>query len=436
MLIFVSDIHFVDGPEWKHNMHARAFEGVLSDLKKNCWSDPKEIKLVFLGDIFDLLRTTYWLDVEEAERPWGDMDSNRDIIEKHANHIFDQIIEQNRTTFDLLKGSLKDRFGFPVEPERIYIPGNHDRLCNYFDSLRIKVRENLGIIEEVPGSNALFPHVYDDRNYGNNYRVFARHGHEYDEWNYEGADTYSEADYQTIPIGDLITTEMVTRLPYTIMQHVSSAMPAEERAALQRNLEEIDNVRPNSAMIQWIYYKVKEKPDLEEAINHSVREVVANFENLVYLKRWYKRHDKWGLVTIDQADKVQGLIQMFKLFNIQSAEELLKIYGKIFGSTDAIPTDNGDRALIDGAKQFLTHTSGYSYVVMGHTHSPLEVPVRFTSAGQEQHYLNTGTWRKKYSQGLAGDFMGLKYLTYVIFYSEDENGDQSFETWNGTLKEG
>ena len=104
MLIFISDIHFVDGTAGKHNIPTRAFEGVFSDLKKY-WPHPTEMKLVFLGDIFDLLRTTYWLTVDESERPWGDMDSKRDVIEAHANHILDQIIEQNKTTFDLLKGT-------------------------------------------------------------------------------------------------------------------------------------------------------------------------------------------------------------------------------------------------------------------------------------------------------------------------------------------
>ena len=100
-----------------------------------------------------------------------------------------------------------------------------------------------------------------------------------------------------------------------------------------------------------------------------------------------------------------------------------------------MPTDNSDRALINASKEFLTHTSDCSYMVMGHTHNPLQVPIRITSAGWEQHYLNTGTWRKRYAQGLAGDFMGLKQLTYVVFYSRDENPDQFFETWTGTLKE-
>ena len=107
----------------------------------------------------------------------------------------------------------------------------------------------------------------------------------------------------------------------------------------------------------------------------------------------------------------------------------------MFGSPDALPLDNSDKALIDKAKDYLAHTSDYRYMAMGHTHNPMQVPIRITSAGDEQFYLNTGTWRKRYKQGLAGGFMEYKNLTYSIFYSKSENESQFFETWTGTLKE-
>jgi hypothetical protein len=91
--------------------------------------------------------------------------------------------------------------------------------------------------------------------------------------------------------------------------------------------------------------------------------------------------------------------------------------------------------LIEAAQDFLTHTSAYRYVAMGHTHNALEVPIRVTTNGMDQVYFNTGTWRKKYTQGRSNGFIGTKYLTYTIFYTPKENGDQSFETWTGSLQE-
>jgi hypothetical protein len=58
------------------------------------------------------------------------------VIAEHAELIFDTIIAKNRATFDLLKSGLKQGFDLPFEPERIYVPGNHDRLCNKYPMLR------------------------------------------------------------------------------------------------------------------------------------------------------------------------------------------------------------------------------------------------------------------------------------------------------------
>ena len=428
MLVLISDLHFVDETAGKHNIHPQAFKGAFEDLKKYS-GKPSEVKIIFLGDIFDINRTTYWLEVDESERPWGDMENKIGKIEMHANKIMDEILSKNRNTFDIFKGSLTEIFG--VEPERIYIPGNHDRLCNLFPSLRVKVRENLGI----PVDSGPFPHVYDDVDFGNKYGVLARHGHEYDIWNYEGSDSLNDSDYAQIPIGDLITTEISARLPYAVLKHVGNSLPPEQIDHLKRNLEEIENVRPYTAMFDWLFYQVRENPHIKREIEEALDEIVENFNNLQYLKRWYKRHDKWNLLTYDEADKLQTVIRMFKLLDLESAEGLMKIYTKIFGSPDNLPMDNSDKTLIEKARGFLTRKSEYRHCIMGHTHNPMQVPIRVTSKGIDQVYLNTGTWRARHVKGLDGGFVTLKNLTYTIVYSKEENEYQQFETWTGSLKE-
>lgn len=429
MLLFISDLHFVDGLAGKHNIPTRAFSGALEDLKDLC-KDPEEIKIVFLGDVFDLLRTTYWLDLDESERPWGDMVNKRAEIEEHANVIMDKILDENRDTFDLFSGSLVSSCGLAREPERVYIPGNHDRLCNIFPSLRDKVRQHLG----MPPSKDSFPYVYDDGKYG----VFARHGHEYDSFNYEGSTNYTDVDYAQVPIGDVITTEIAARLPYAILKEVDKMSPPlseAEREALQRNLEEIENVRPLSAIFQWLFYQVRENPQVQNEINEAVRGIADNFNGLDSVRRWYKKHHDWNIFSPSEADKLHAAIDMCKLFKVDACEELVKIFSKVFGSSGGLPEADGDQELIKQAQVFLSRRSDYSYMVMGHTHNPLQVPMRITSTGKEQVYLNTGTWRQRNVQGRTNGFIGVKYITYTVFYSPDENGTQSFETWTGSLKE-
>jgi hypothetical protein len=76
------------------------------------------------------------------------------------------------------------------------------------------------------------------------------------------------------------------------------------------------------------------------------------------------------------------------------------------------------------------------YVVYGHTHEALVVPLRVRGT-QEQIYLNTGTWRTRYQKAdRDNSFIGWKNMTYVIFYRDGERPGRraDFETWTGTLK--
>ena len=420
MLIFISDLHFVDETAGKHNVPSRAFQGFFEDINKYSIK-PEEIRIVFLGDIFDINRSTHWLEVEESERPWGDMENKRDKIEGHANRILNEIIKKNEATFQMFREPLEGRL--PVEPERVYVPGNHDRLCNVFDSLRTKVKKNL----RIPVNPEPFPPLYDDMAFGNKYGVLARHGHEYDEWNYE-------EDPALVPIGDLITTEIAARLPYTILQHVGNSIPPKEKENLRRNLEDIENVRPfPAAIFNWLFYQVSKNRDLKKKIEQALAEIVNNFTGLEYLGKWYKKHDKF--LAFDEADKIQAALTLFRRFNIDLAEKAMRVFAGIFGSSAALSLDNSDKVLAGKAEEFLTHEPDYSYCVFGHTHNPIQVPIRTTERGIEQVYLNTGTWRKKYVQDRSNGFIGWKNLSYTIFYSREENKDQLFETWTGTLKE-
>lgn len=183
MLAFISDLHFVDGTAGKHNLPSRAFDSFFDDLVAIANKDTneiKEIKIVLLGDIFDLLRTENWFSYPTEERPWG---SNEPAIEVNALTLFDAIAEANRQSFETIRQRLSDLRGrcrLHSDATLIYLPGNHDRLCNWTPRLRKKVCDCLGLPAATQDPADLFLHTYEDLAYG----VFARHGHEYDKFNY------------------------------------------------------------------------------------------------------------------------------------------------------------------------------------------------------------------------------------------------------------
>jgi UDP-2,3-diacylglucosamine pyrophosphatase LpxH len=436
MLVFISDLHFVDGTAGEHNLSPRAFEYFFEDLAAiaaKSSNNIKEIKIVLLGDIFDLLRTENWFGYPADERPWG---TNEAAIEVHALTLFDSIIDhpENSQTFRVIRQRMPDfqiRSRLATEPKLFYLPGNHDRLVNQYSSLRKKVCDCLGISSVWHNPNDLFPHTYEDLSYG----VFARHGHEYDKYNYEGGNAYTENDYQRVPIGDPITTELVARLPFVLAKHLDAVpgLSPSDKQIIKRNFQEIENVRPLSAVIEWLLYQVQQNRPLKEAIEDTVQEVIDSFDNLDFVKGWYARHDKWT-DWLDEADKIQAFLFLLRHFKLYRTEKLWDLAIK---ARDYFMKDD----LLEAAPQEYLHLdSRVRYVVYGHTHDPLVSAVRTipdTASPLEQVYLNTGTWRGRYYKCSQHNFfISWKNMTYVIFYQAGERNTPFpvFETWTGTLK--
>jgi UDP-2,3-diacylglucosamine pyrophosphatase LpxH len=436
MLVFISDLHFVDGSAGEHNLSHRAFEYFFDDLEaiaNKPTNEINEIKLVLLGDVFDLLRTENWFGYPADERPWG---SDERALEVHALTLFDAITghPENIRTFQIFRrgvSDLKDRCRLGTEPRLFYLPGNHDRLVNRYKGLREKVCDCLGIPPAWHDPNNLFPNTYEDLAYG----VFARHGHEFDKFNYEGGTSYTPLDYQRVPIGDPITTELVARLPYALAQRLERVdwLSPGEKKTIKRNFQEIENIRPMSALIEWLLYQVRQERALKEIIEDTVQEVIDYFENLEYVRNWYARHDKWT-DWLDEADKIQAFLFLLRHFKLYSTETLWNLAMR---AKDYFVKDD----LLEASPQEYSHLDPrMRYVVYGHTHDPLVSAVRSipaVPAPLEQVYLNTGTWRGRYFKCNQDDsFISWKNITYVIFYRDGERSDTYpvFETWTGTLK--
>jgi hypothetical protein len=237
-----------------------------------------------------------------------------------------------------------------------------------------------------------------------------------------------------VPIGDPITTELVAKLPWKIMQNSKiKKLPKKEREALRRNFQDIENVRPFSALIEWLLYQVKKSLWLKDVIEDSVDEVIEEFEKLKFVKQWYKHHDKWN-DFLDEADKIQSVLFLLKKFKIFPMEKLMPYLARV--SSRFAEDDN----LTAAADEYAHLDNRIRYIVYGHTHEAKQVAIRVTKEPEdpkEQVYLNTGTWRTRYHKTMEGlGFIGWKNLSYVSFFKKEERGTDVpiFETWTGTLK--
>ncbi|MFW5740376.1 MAG: hypothetical protein ACOC1F_08415 [Myxococcota bacterium] len=92
MIVFISDLHFEDATAGKHNVSADAFSIFFDELR---WHARRrkvtELHIVLLGDIFDLLRTSYWFDVDPDQRPWGTPEKRGPTLEQHATKLLGRI---------------------------------------------------------------------------------------------------------------------------------------------------------------------------------------------------------------------------------------------------------------------------------------------------------------------------------------------------------
>ncbi len=74
MLAIVSDLHLCDGTAYEQNVTEGSFallQNDIYDLARRYGA--RRLDIIFLGDVFDLLRTNAWFEAKDPnERPWGE----------------------------------------------------------------------------------------------------------------------------------------------------------------------------------------------------------------------------------------------------------------------------------------------------------------------------------------------------------------------------
>jgi UDP-2,3-diacylglucosamine pyrophosphatase LpxH len=462
MLAIISDLHFCDGTATDRNVDPKAFALALSDLYETASNlatttqADTRLDLVLLGDVFDFLRTERWFETREgvavpvADRPWGSARALEDGTDQtatiiHANAILDEILTENVDALATLRGELCAPPN-NVQVRRIYFPGNHDRLCLLDAKLHARCRTALAAVDETTlSAEGIYAHHLEMKSYG----LLARHGHEWDDWNFErytGAPPshYTDADYLVTPIGDAITTELAARLPHELAKNLSSSsLDAAEQAAVVARMQRIEDVRPLLASFHWAHYEAtrihqslsdtKKKKELADALNSTVRTLATDFRNLDYFHAWRKRHHR--LLHLDSAAELELVLDALTVINIDTVGAVAGAVERFIGRSGARDTCRAGAALED---LHSVGTAGLRFVVYGHTHDPLQVALRANAA--DDIYLNSGTFRSTVfrTDDMRG-FIGWDRMTYLSFLTEEEmsalsrtkHAGPGFNSWTG-----
>jgi UDP-2,3-diacylglucosamine pyrophosphatase LpxH len=460
VLVVVSDLHFCDGTATPRNVAAAAFDLLGREVEALARENrARDIDLVFDGDVFDLLRTTRWFsdaegrEVPLAERPWGspealDTGAPPAAVLQRAHGILDEILEVNREALGFLR-SLGARAALPVR--RIGLFGNHDRLALHDPRLRARMLEALGAVdggaardgERIGLHAALLPR----------YRAVVRHGHEWDAWNFERwraearPSSYRDEDYLCAPIGDPITTELVARFPFELHRRLEGTREFRGTPQLEHvrlRMQRVEDVRPLVASFRWIACEAGrlhgslpagQQRVLADALRDVVGTIAREFEALPFYREWHRRHDR--LLRFDQANELQLVLSALRSFDINDVSRFVAIYEHALARLG----DRGADPLAGGAPREdldVIRGEGLRFVVYGHTHEPLEMPLR---ADEKQDvYLNSGTFRERQYAAPDGGFIGWEQVTWLAFYDRDETpasvvrSGPGFERWTGTRK--
>jgi UDP-2,3-diacylglucosamine pyrophosphatase LpxH len=404
MLVFISDIHLTDGTSGT-TISPNAFKLLSQQLAKLVADvgDTTELKLVLLGDIFDVIRSTKWLDPAVTVRPWDAASPTQQTL---TDSIVADIIAKNAASISWIK-RLQD-----LTPHSTiqYVIGNHDWLINRYPAIAAQVAAALGV---TLADNRKFPtEIFEPA-----YRTIARHGDIHDQLNF-----MSNRDQSSI--GDAIVIELLNKFPLAVARRLPG------QPAIVNQLKEIDNVRPLLDVPSWVLMASSRAPDpVRQAITGAWQECVDEFFEVPFIQKMDIPF--WP----DTIDLLRIALQLSSHTSKWLLEKIIDLKKRFLpaGTEGNYPAQAWAEPKIRGGEA--------DYVVYGHTHEHLIVPLgQITSpAGDpiDKVYFNTGTWRQTWNKttcdaGLR-EFVGWKVLTYIAFYNRDENDNYDFEVWNGAL---
>jgi len=354
MLLFASDLHLTDTAK-RSSFSAPAFTRGLEEVLRSATDDGiRDIHLVLLGDIFEILKSHEWLDADV--RPWETPTAgHRQTVTKIVHGIF----AENADFFDALS---KLRGGYPMKVS--YLPGNHDAPLNTAmgDGCRQRLRTLLG---ETAPDDRFFDLSLDDEEH----RVLARHGHHWDPSN--------RYVHGYCAIGDFIVIDVLTRLPLVLSKNLGIGIEDDELAFAHQ----LDDVIPQTAhaMARWLAQGIDDLTRLRgrRAMRDALADVAEGLEMRMRGRRFETALGSWWVRVLKRlVPYVVGKV------------DLLTLIRWLASARPPRPPELSEEAKEDLRRAKLSP----EYVIFGHTH----VPEYRTIVMKESihRYLNCGTWRR------------------------------------------
>lgn len=369
MHCFVSDLHLTE----------EAFAGSVTDQQLQSFveqvaglaSPTQPIKLVFAGDILELLRSTKWGEVWRVHKsaPWSGMCPGfKNFRGGHSESCALSIAHGIQARYAGFAGLLKKH----VQDGSItteYIFGNHD----YMVQLSPDIRDVLiDILSLGTDRERKFLATFDDQASS----ILATHGHCYDpiNWHDEDLGLWAMGDAVVLRVVNRFVEEAVSKLGLT---------PETYLGKLVQDIENIESVVDIPLYVNWLAENCMAGRAEREEFRRVWKTVVTEF-----------------LAIKDFADQqryadpqFKRLRQGFELSTHLQWADLIRRFADLFAGGGA---DYGSCA------RRLAESSERRFVIFGHTHEPTLVPVG-RSDDEVAYYVNTGCWRRVVQRVTSGD---------------------------------
>jgi UDP-2,3-diacylglucosamine pyrophosphatase LpxH len=433
MLIIVSDLHLTDGTTGT-SISAGAFslfqnrlEAMVENASERVDGGTqalKEVDVVLLGDILDIIRSTIWNQEAPGEygyaRPWHDLSGS--MHAKKIKQIVTAILEENQESLAILR-SLKDGKNFKTNIH--YMVGNHDWYLHLpgveYDEIRALVIAEMGLVgsdqpfAHRPEESAVLQELFD------RHEVYAWHGDFYDPFNY---DVNYGRDFPSL--GDALVIDLFNPFPDQVELALGSAVHPD----FYKNLRELGNIAPVTYTPVWIA-GIMNKYRLDRTQREKVN-AIWDYLTKSFLKSGYLDiADK--KFALDYVDLIQSFLNFSRPLDIEDVSKFVLAFKEKL-------TDVGHPIYRDSMQEEAFKEKQARFIIYGHTHHHevvgLEV-VEKDGRPYEQLYINSGTWRPLYTLAEAQpgqmNFVSYKTMTISSFYTSSERKGRRFETWSGTL---